>query len=90
MFPTDEKDLAVAQQNTYNPLPSVWHGDDAELLERMISFYPHKMPTDILDATINTGRFWRGSVRKVTGMDINPEVNPDIIADNCDMPCKDA
>ena len=73
---------------TYKPLPSVWHGDDAELLEKMLCFYPKKPPCDILDATINKGRFWNGSQRKVVGMDINPAYDPDIVADNTDMPCE--
>jgi SAM-dependent methyltransferase len=56
----------------------------------MLSFYPKKPPKDILDATVNAGRFWRGSHRKVVGMDIDPRVEPDILADNTKMPCKDA
>jgi len=74
----------------YSPLPSVWFGDDAELLERMLSFYPRKRPRKILDATVNGGRFWRGSKRPVTGMDIDPRHNPDIVADNTNMPIDDA
>lgn len=81
---------ATGNGSTYDPLPSVWYGEDAELLEKMLCFYPHKPPKDILDATVNEGRFWRGSDRKVVGMDIDRKVKPDIVADNTDMPCKDA
>jgi SAM-dependent methyltransferase len=74
----------------YAPLASVWYGEDAELLERMLDFYPRKKPRKILDATVNGGRFWRNSKRPVTGMDIDPRYNPDILADNTNMPLDDA
>ena len=71
----------------YDPLGSVWHGeDDAELLEQLLSFYPRKRPRDILDATINGGRFWRGSRRKVIGIDIDPRHRPMVCANNSAMP----
>jgi hypothetical protein len=71
----------------YEPLSSVWYGeDDAELLERMLCFYPRKQPRDILDATVNGGRFWRGSRRKVVGVDIDPRHNPTVCCDNTAMP----
>lgn len=70
----------------YEPLPSVWEGGDAELLERMLGFYPHQPPERILDATVNAGRFWIGSTRPVTGIDIDPRHRPDIVADNAAMP----
>lgn len=90
LFVAEESDSAVAETSTYDPLPSVWFDDDAELLEKMLCFYPHKKPTEILDATVNAGRFWQGSHRKVVGMDIDARFAPDIHADNCNMPCKDA
>jgi SAM-dependent methyltransferase len=74
----------------YEPLASVWFGDDAELLERMLSFYPRSEPRKILDATVNRGRFWRGSSRPVTGMDIDPLCKPDVVGDNTDMPFRAA
>lgn len=74
---------------TYKPIPSVWTKTDAELLELMLDFYPGRCPRQILDATYNTGRFWKGSKRRVTGMDIDPKHNPDIVGDNRDMPFKD-
>ncbi len=89
LFTLDKMDSAVAQPSTYVPLPSVWFGNDEELLEKMLCFYPTKEPKRILDATINAGRFWRGSHRNVVGMDIDPKFEPDILADNCKMPCKD-
>lgn len=89
--PSAAKNRRPARQkvSTYDPLPSVWFGEDGELLERMLSFYPKSPPVDILDATINEGRFWRGSTRHIIGMDINPQVSPDIVADHTAMPCKD-
>jgi len=73
---------------TYEPLPSVWYGNDAELLEKMLSFYPRTPPERILDATVNAGRFWVGSTRPVIGMDIDPQHKPHIVADNREMPCE--
>ncbi|HVC96600.1 MAG TPA: hypothetical protein VND64_23140 [Pirellulales bacterium] len=89
LFDAEDDQSSVAKSATYEPLPSIWSGDDAELLERMLSFYPKNEPQDILDATVNEGRFWRGSRRRITGMDINPACKPDILADNGDMPCGD-
>jgi SAM-dependent methyltransferase len=73
---------------TYQPIPSVWHGTDAELLETMLDFYPARRPKRILDATVNAGRFWKGSARKVVGMDIDPKHLPDVVGDNRRMPFK--
>jgi SAM-dependent methyltransferase len=70
----------------YRLLPSVWHGEDAELLELMLGFYPHTPPQRILDATVNVGRFWRGSQRPLIGLDINPRHHPDVVGDNLCMP----
>ena len=73
------------EATTYAPLSSVWQGNDAELLERMLSFYP-AIPVDpILDATYNKGRIWKGSTRQVASMDIDPKHNPMIVADNRKM-----
>ena len=72
----------------YSPLPSVWEGTDADLLERMLDFDPQKPPAKILDATVNTGRFWTNSQRNVTGLDIDPKNHPDIVGDNTNMPFK--
>ena len=70
----------------YSPLPSVWDGDDAELLERLLAFYPRKKPKWILDATLNGGRFWRGTKRKIVGMDIEHSHRPPVVGDNTAMP----
>lgn len=78
------------QSTEYAPLPSVWEGEDLELLEAMLSFYPRKRPQRILDATVNGGRFWRGSSRPVIGIDIESCHNPTIVADNTLMPFRDA
>jgi SAM-dependent methyltransferase len=80
----------ATKANGYDPLPSVWFGDDSELLDKMLRFYPRKIPKKILDATVNTGRFWRGLSWDVTGLDINPEHNPTVVGDNTAMPFDDA
>src|SRR5258705_2234948 len=80
---------SVAPPASYQPLASVWHGTDAELLEKMLAFYPRKPPELILDATVNAGRFWEGSPRKVVGMDIDARHRPDVVGDNRRMPFKD-
>jgi len=74
----------------YAPLPSVWAGEDAELIERMLGFYPRTPPKRILDATVNGGRFWRESRRKIIGMDIASIHRPSIVGDNTRMPFADA
>jgi SAM-dependent methyltransferase len=74
---------------SYKPIASIWRGTDADLLEEMLVFYPARKPRLILDATVNAGRFWKGTSRKVIGIDINPNVRPHLVADNCRMPFKD-
>ncbi|MGH9660323.1 MAG: hypothetical protein ACRD96_17370 [Bryobacteraceae bacterium] len=73
----------------YKPLPSVWENEDAELIERMIDFYPHEAPKQILDATVNGGRFWRGTKRKIIGLDIARDHRPSVVGDNTQMPFAD-
>ncbi len=70
----------------YAPLSSVWEGDDSGLLEHMLDFYPRRPPQRILDATMNRGRFWRGSRRPVLGLDIAIQHRPHVVADNTAMP----
>ena len=79
-----EKEPAAASE--YKPLPSVWDGEDSELLERLLSFYPRTEPKRILDATVNGGRFWKGSTRPVIGMDIAASHRPLVLGDNMAMP----
>ncbi len=69
----------------YAPLSSIWEGSDGDLLEEMLRFYPSIEPEPILDATFNTGRFWKGSTRRVVSMDINPKFKPMIVGDNRKM-----
>ena len=89
-FPSSAKPRAQAERITrYAPLASVWNGDDAELLEQFLDFYPRKKPKRILDATVNGGRFWRGSKRPVIGLDIEANHKPDLVADNTVMPFQD-
>jgi SAM-dependent methyltransferase len=75
--------------SAYEPLPSIWGGTDAELLEKLLAFYPRRTPKKILDATVNKGRFWQGSKRPVIGLDIDPRFKPDVVGDNTDMPFAD-
>ena len=72
--------------SSYDPISSVWPGNDGELLEAMLGFYPVIDPDPILDATYNSGRFWAGSSRQVVSMDVDPQYSPDIVADNREMP----
>jgi hypothetical protein len=51
------EDEPAPSNSQYRLLPSVWQGEDAELLEVMLDFYPHTPPQLILDATVNAGRF---------------------------------
>jgi hypothetical protein len=78
------------QSSAYKPIPSVWDGEDNELLERLLSFYPRNEPKRILDATVNGGRFWKGSTRKVIGMDIAQAHRPALVGDNTVMPFADS
>jgi hypothetical protein len=75
---------------TYDPLPSVWDGEDGDLLERMLEFYPGRAPERILDATVNSGRFWRGSRRPIIGLDVNPIYSPHVVGDSSFLPFRDA
>lgn len=90
-MPTQQGAIRNGRQNgtaeQYEPLSSVWEGTDAALLDAMLDFYPSIKPTPILDATYNTGRIWRGSkwAKKVVSMDIDPALEPDIVADNREM-----
>src|ERR1700674_83523 len=65
-----------ALETCYSPLASVWEGEDAELLEQMLKFYPREEPQRILDATVNGGRFWRDSLRPVIGLDLDVKHRP--------------
>ncbi len=91
-YPQSEKPMATTLLATetkpkeYAPLPSVWTGEDSDLLERLLQFYPRQDPERILDATVNGGRFWRGTTRKIIGLDIDASYKPSIVADNVQMP----
>jgi len=52
----------------------------------MLDFYPRSKPKRILDATVNGGRFWRGSKRPIIGMDIDLRHKPGVVGDNMGMP----
>ncbi|MGD0498536.1 MAG: hypothetical protein ABSC23_08870 [Bryobacteraceae bacterium] len=80
---------AAKPKAKYQPLGSIWNGEDAELLEEMLGFYPRLPPKRILDATVNGGRFWRDSTRRVIGLDIEVLHKPEIVADNVQMPFRD-
>src|SRR5258708_1095226 len=75
---------------SYQPLTSTWEGTDSQLLDRMLDFYPPQPPGVILDATMNSGRFWVDSERRVIGLDIDPKFRPEVVADNRRLPFKDS
>jgi SAM-dependent methyltransferase len=86
MYPLSDPAEVQESHQHYQPLASVWEGTDAELLEKMLNFYPRNPPELILDATVNIGRFWKGSKRPVIGIDLNQNHRPDVVADNLQMP----
>jgi hypothetical protein len=88
LWPEREKE-SKAEAQRYKPLPSVWDGEDAELIERMLAFYPHRPPKRILDATVNGGRFWRDTKRKIVGLDIASTHRPSVVGSNTQMPFAD-
>lgn len=92
LFPASRQEAPHSSGKTsdYAPPASVWYGEDAELLEQLLSFYPRKEPGRILDATVNGGRFWKGSKRSVIGLDIDPHYRPAIVGDNAAMPFRAA
>ena len=75
--------------NGYATVGSVWHGEDAELVEELLRFYPRRTPKRILDATVNGGRLWRRGTRRVVGIDIDRAHKPTIVTDNTRMPFRD-
>lgn len=84
--PSDEKPRASkAPPVAYEPLSSVWEKSDGELLEEMLRFYATIDPEPILDSTYNAGRMWKGSLRRVVSMDIDPKHRPMIVGDNRKM-----
>jgi hypothetical protein len=85
-LPREYERTGPGSSPTYTPLSSVWERSDRELLEAMLSFYASTDPEPILDATYNTGRFWKGSSRRVWSLDIDPRYRPMIVADNRTMP----
>jgi hypothetical protein len=93
-YPKTENTMATAlmtrqtKPGEYTPLPSVWTREDADLIERLLQFYPRHDPKRILDATVNGSRFWRGTKRKILGLDIEASYKPSVIADNTQMPFK--
>jgi SAM-dependent methyltransferase len=86
LVPPEDRVQPARKNHTYRPLPSVWEGEDALLLEQMLSFYPGTQPERILDATVGGWRFWRNSSRPVLGMDMKLRNNPNVVGDNTNMP----
>src|SRR5260370_33405003 len=79
----------LGKVSKYDPLPSVWDGEDAELLERMLDFYPRKKSRRILESTVNEGHFWGGSKRPVGGLDIESRQRPSLVGDKTAMSFRD-
>jgi hypothetical protein len=78
----------LSKFESYQPLSSVWFGEDSELLNLMLDFYPRNRPELILDATVNKGRFWIGSKYPIIGLDITSRYCPSVVGDNMQMPFK--
>src|SRR5205807_4624610 len=51
--PGASKEKIRANTEKYEPIASIWYGEDAALLERMLDFYPRTQPRRILDTTVN-------------------------------------
>ena len=81
-----EPPRSAPKEPSYAPLSSVWDGEDSDLLEAMLRFYPRRPPARILDATVNAGRFWRGSPRRIIGLDLERRVRPTIQGTNLQIP----
>jgi len=85
--PTPDVQSGYKAFHSVQPFDTVpWH-----FLDRLIAFYCELVVPRILDATVNEGRIWgRGkSHYKYTGMDVDPSVHPDLVADNTAMPFAD-
>lgn len=91
-FPIAKRPVPASSEkdSEYEPIASVWHGEDAELIERLLKFYPRKKPKHILDATVNGGRFWKDSKRTIIGVDIDLRHRPTFVADNTAMPFRES
>ena len=73
-------------QMTYDPISSVWEGEDSALLERMLQFYPNAYPERVLDATSNSKKFWRQGTRPVVGLDIDSRYRPEVLGTSMCLP----
>jgi len=82
----ERADPPSTAESTYQPLPSVWCGSDAELLEKMLGFYPRSCPMRILDATAKRGRFGFKQPGRSLRWISTRGTRPDIVADNTKMP----
>lgn len=78
----DHSEGTVAVSTKSAPLTSVWEGNDGQLIETILQFYPTIEVHPILDSTYNAGRMWKGSKRQVVSMDIDPQHKPMILGDN--------
>lgn len=88
MKPASESFITNGNHKSYQALSSLWAGEDSGLLNLLLDFYPRKRPKRILDATVNKGRFWRGSRFSFVGMDIDRHYQPALVGDNMRMPFK--
>lgn len=69
---------------------AVFLGRDAPLLREMLDFYAPARQA-VLDCTANHRRMWKGTdTARVTFLDIDPTMNPDVVGDFRAMPFADA
>ena len=52
----------------------------------MLDFYPKVAPERVLDATVNSRRFWCNSTRPVVGLDIDPRYRPEVLGTSICLP----
>lgn len=81
-------DLFASIEKETRPL-SVMLARDPEVLATMLNFYAWP-DARVLDVTANERRMWKGISHPggVVYVDINPSMNPDIIADFRSLPCE--
>lgn len=69
-------------------LQTIEQGHGASVVARMLTVL-YTDAVSVLDATYGNGEFWRGSTRRVTGLDLSPTRARDVCADFTALPFAD-